>query len=86
MPMYDFQCVNGHSFEEICAADAVTPCPECGGVSERVWNKAPPVLTVIIPDYPGCKRQKAGYMHTTKADQNATRVQSGYGGMCNPPI
>lgn len=85
MPMYDFQCSNGHVFEDICGVNDLPECPKCGANSEKVWNKMAPVLTTIVPDYPGSKRFKAGYTHTSKADQPATRVQSGYGGMCNPP-
>jgi putative FmdB family regulatory protein len=85
MPMYDFQCSNGHQFEDICGVNELPVCPECGANTEKVWNKSPPVLVAIIPDYPGSKRFKAGYTHTHFADQNATKVQSGYGGCVNPP-
>lgn len=84
MPMYDFQCANGHQFEDICGVNDLPACPECGGSTEKVWNHVAPVLTAIIPDYPGSKRLKAGYQHTNHADHSATKVQSGYGGMCNP--
>jgi putative FmdB family regulatory protein len=84
MPMYDFECSKGHQFEEICAVKADMVCPECGAPAEKVWTKSPKVLTEIIPSYPGCNRQRAGYVHTSQADHPATRVQSGYGGMCNP--
>lgn len=86
MPMYDFQCPKGHQFEEISAVNEVVCCPECGETAEKVWRKSAPVLTAIVPDYPGSKRFKAGYQHTHHADQSATRVQSGYGGMCNPSV
>jgi putative FmdB family regulatory protein len=86
MPMYDFECVKGHQFEEICAVNTPMVCPECGEKSERVWRKVAKNLVAIIPDYPGSKRFKAGYQHTSQADQPATRIQSGYGGMCNPSI
>lgn len=86
MPMFDFRCSKGHEFEEICSSDEKMTCPKCGEAAEKVWNAAPPVLTHIIPDYPGSKRFKAGYQHTSHADQSATRVQSGYGGMCNPTV
>ena len=84
MPMYDFACPNQHCFEEICPVDTRVACPECGELAEKVWTKSPKVLTEIIPSYPGCNRQRAGYVHTSQADHPATRVQSGYGGMCNP--
>jgi putative FmdB family regulatory protein len=86
MPMYDFVCSKGHQFEEICSIDEAVLCPECSLAAERIWNKTPKVLVEIIPSYPGCNRQRAGYTHTNQADHPATKVQSGYGGMCNPPV
>jgi len=86
MPMYDFECSNGHAFEEICAVNDVMDCPICGLAAAKVWNKTPKVMVEVIPSYPGCNRQRAGYTHTTQADQSATRVQSGYGGCVNPSV
>jgi putative FmdB family regulatory protein len=83
MPMYDFECSKGHAFEEICAVNEEVKCPECGAEAKKVWRSGPPVLTHIIPSYPGCLAQKAGYVHS-HAPQPSTKVQSGYGGMCNP--
>jgi putative FmdB family regulatory protein len=39
MPIYEWQCGGGHSFEELAAASAANQrrrCPSCGGRSERV--------------------------------------------------
>ena len=85
MPMYDFQCSKGHRFEDVCGVNELPPCPECGANTEKVWNKTPKVMVKVIPSYPGCNRQRAGYMHTNQADHPATKVQSGYGGCVNPP-
>ena len=84
--MYDFECPTGHQFEEICAVNIPMFCPECGKEATRVWKKVAKALVEIIPSYPGCNRQRAGYQHTSQADQPATKVQSGYGGCGNPPI
>jgi len=86
MPLYDFQCVKGHEFEEISAVNAPMTCPKCGEKAVRIWRKVAKCLVEFIPDYPGSKRFKAGYTHTSHADHPATKVQSGYGGMCNPPV
>jgi putative FmdB family regulatory protein len=86
MPMYDFQCSKGHEFEDISAVNEPVVCPKCGEKAERIWRKVAKTLVEIIPSYPGCNRQRAGYVHTAQADHPATKVQSGYGGMCNPPV
>lgn len=30
MPIYDFECANGHRFEELVKVDELPPCAECG--------------------------------------------------------
>ena len=88
MRMLDFQCpACGHEFEEILGSGEADPtCPLCGeGPVGRLWRKTAAVLTTIVPDYPGARARKAGYQHTTFADQPATKIQSGYGGCGHPP-
>lgn len=59
----------------------------CGATSKRVFRTAPMIWTSethsTILDYPGSKRQKAGYT-MSHGDKAATRVSSGAGGMINP--
>jgi putative FmdB family regulatory protein len=86
MVLMDFHCGGCDTvFEEMAPIfTKVFDCPVCGGASTRVFMKAAKVCTEIIPTYPGCKKQKAGYVHTSHADHDATRVQSGYKG-CQAP-
>ena len=85
MPLYDFECKCGHVQEEIVSAgDSPPDCEQCGKSMERVFLKSPALLTTIVPTYPGCKKNKAGYTHTSHADQDATKLQSGYGGCQGP--
>lgn len=86
MPVYDYACPSDHIFEVRCSIAArpdLTPCPECGADSRRVILTVPPLLTEIIPSYPGSKKLKAGYVHS-HGDKAATKVSSGYGGCVNP--
>ena len=84
MPLYDFECSHcGTLFEEIIPAVQTTlECPKCQKSADRKLGGTK-VLTNIIPAYPGCKRQKAGYVHT-HGDKKATKIQSGYGGCVSP--
>jgi hypothetical protein len=86
MLLMDFHCdACGTDFEELTdTGTEVLKCTHCPALAVRAFSKAAHLCTVIIPTYPGCKRQKAGYSHTSHADQNATRVQSGYGGCQSP--
>ncbi len=40
MPIYEYKCANGHSFEAIqrMADDPLTQCEECGAPVERVFH------------------------------------------------
>jgi putative FmdB family regulatory protein len=44
MPLYEYRCPNGHDFEKffrsIGSAEALTVCPTCGAVAERVLSAA----------------------------------------------
>jgi putative FmdB family regulatory protein len=86
MPLYDYACEKDHVMEVRCTiADRPdrTPCATCGAPARRVLLEAPKQFSVIVPDYPGSKRLKAGYVHHL-GDKSATRVTSGYGGALNP--
>lgn len=100
MILQDFACVNpacGHEFEEMDASDAERRileeagetykvfCPKCSADVKVIFNgTSAHFCETLIPTYPGCKRQKAGYTHTSHADQKATKLQSGYGGCQGP--
>lgn len=86
MILMDFHCDGcGADFEELAESGTeVYKCTQCTGLATRVFHKVAHVCTVIIPNYPGCKRQQAGYIHTSHADHDATRIQSGYGGCQRP--
>jgi len=85
MPLHDFECECGHVTEEVVSFKTKKiDCPECGAKMSRVFLKAATVCTAMVPTYPGCKKSKAGYTHTSHADQDATKIQSGYGGCQGP--
>lgn len=84
MPMHDFECPEcGQVVEEIVKTGETLRCSACGALMQKVFQVAPKSFSTIVPDYPGAKKKKAGYVHT-HADRNATKVQSGYGGCVNP--
>jgi Zn-finger nucleic acid-binding protein len=83
--MKDFLCPNCCAeVEELVENDVASiPCPWCKTNMENVWLKAPHLASECIPSYPGCKAQRAGYMHT-HGDRPAEKIQSGYGGSQGP--
>ena len=83
MKLYDFFCpyCDYHS-EELVDNDEKPLCPNCGSEMKREMSKLH-WITNIVPSYPGCKKQKAGHVHT-HCDKDATRIQSGYGGCQGP--
>lgn len=84
MPLHDFKCPScGEVKEEIVKNGEIVRCDSCGKSMEKIFLKSATHLTTIIPSYPGCKAQKAGYVHT-HGDRPATKVQSGFGGCVNP--
>ena len=85
MPLHDFECPKcKHITEDIVPADTkTTRCEVCCHEAHRVFIGCAKQLTTIIPSYPGCLRQKAGYVHT-HGDHSATKIQSGYGGCVKP--
>lgn len=36
MPLYDFKCPSGHTFDAFAPHDATRNCPECGAEAERL--------------------------------------------------
>lgn len=102
MIMKDFECdACGHIFEELTPATNElklaegqdwgwkdVTCPACGECSAKeIFNGSSALwCEQTIPTYPGCKKQKAGYTHTSHADQKATKLQSGYGGCQSLPV
>ncbi len=76
MPMYDYECSEcGHLEDSIEKVDTLTiPCGVCGEPSNRVYTSCATHLTTIVPDYPGCKKKRAGYVHT-HGDRPRTKVQ-----------
>lgn len=85
MRMKDFQCAAcGLMLEELVDNDVNSwDCPACAGEMQHVWTAAPKLCTEVIPSYPGCKGQKAGYVHSHGA-RDASKIQSGYGGSQGP--
>jgi len=76
MPLYDYCCTScKHTEEDLQPSGTTTiECEVCGSVSARFFAKAPAYLTKTIPSYPGCKKVRAGYVHT-HGDRPSTRVQ-----------
>ena len=86
MPMFDYICDHCRLETEEVVSDPKedVPCPDCGHVMSRVWRSAPVTMNTVIPSYPGCKGNKAGYVHTHSPKRPATKIQSGYGGSQGP--
>lgn len=76
---YDFECDEcQHLFNDLVEGVSGLPeeCPACKspkGFTKRM--SAPMVPKVIVIDYPGSKRFKAGYVHT-HADRPAEKKAS----------
>ena len=79
MPIYEYRCLNGHTFEVIqsMSEDPVARCPECAAPVERVFH---PVAVhfkgsgFYTTDYAG--KAKAG---TTKEGDSGSSDSSGEG-------
>lgn len=94
MPNYDYKCEAGHVFEHRCSiADkpVTLPCPTqgeegpCGLPAKFIITQMSSIndTEVMILDYPGSRRLKAGYVHAY-VDPGVKKVSSGPGGMLNP--
>jgi putative FmdB family regulatory protein len=76
MVLKDYKCKSCETvFEalEMYSGEPIT-CPECSGECGRIYIKAPSDFKVIVPDYPGAKKRKAGYQHT-HVDRPKTKTQ-----------
>ena len=83
MKLYDLRCPKCEKIiEELIEEDEQINCPVCNTVMKIMPNKVT-IMTNVIPSYPGCKKQKAGYVHS-HGDKDATKIQSGYGGCVGP--
>ncbi len=51
MPLYDYRCTNGHSFEARHGFDAPLPvCPECGAEAERIITRVAGMQKGMLAD------------------------------------
>lgn len=90
MPVYDFECENGHLFEVRCSIANRTDehrcdVEDCDALGRQVLLQAPMLNdpNVRILDYPGSKKFKAGYVHS-HGDRAVSKVSVGAGGALNP--
>ena len=76
MPLYDYKCTFCDAVEEslMPSGTEAIKCAQCGSRATRVFLVCPKQLTTIVPSYPGCKKQKAGYVHS-HGDKPKTKVQ-----------
>jgi putative FmdB family regulatory protein len=86
VPVYDYACPKGcEDYEVRCSiADRALPhpCPLCGEHGKQVILTVPAMPKVIVVDYPGSKKHKAGFVHS-HGDKSATKTQVGFGGAVN---
>lgn len=86
MPSYDFMCPDGHTHEIFCRMSekpSSPACPECTRATHQVILTAPATPKLIVIDYPGSKKFKAGYQHS-HGDRGSDKIQVGYGGKITP--
>lgn len=67
LKVFDFRCNNcKEEFEDL--VDISIPggveCALCGSKDTQQILSPVATLTAIIPSYPGCKRMRAGYVHS----------------------
>lgn len=84
MPIYDYMCPNKHVQEHRCHSSQrpeTLTCPECDELAKQAILGAPSLFTLVVPDYPGSKKLKAGYQNS-HGDFKGTygKIQVGYGG------
>jgi len=82
MPLYDYECLDCDiHFEAIVRFDGPPPLCSCGSAHTHRLPPAPKMFGTIVPDYPGAKKKKAGYVHS-HADRPKTpgKIQVGYTG------
>jgi len=61
----------------LVARDETPRCPECDAALVKIPARGH-LFGTIIPDYPGARRRKAGYVHQY-VNRPATKKQVGYG-------
>lgn len=51
MPLYDYRCTHGHTFEARHGFEAPAPiCPECGAGAERIITRVPGMQKGMLAD------------------------------------
>lgn len=71
--IHDYACPCGNKFEFMTmAAGETVHCPICDSDAVDVVLSGGTVFGTIVPDYPGAKKIKAGYVHT-HADRPAEK-------------
>lgn len=82
LPLFDFVCASCEAKFEAIVKSGVddTACRECGtGVATRVPSPFA-LFSTIVPSYPGCKKKKAGYVHSHgNRPKTPGKIQVGYG-------
>lgn len=82
MPLYDFSCDRGHSFEAIVKTDITQlACTEsgCYDIATR-HMPATKSFTTIVATTKTSKKYKAGYQHTHNRPKTPGKIQVGYSG------
>jgi putative FmdB family regulatory protein len=80
--LHEFHCNDcGQGFESLVKKDQVPQCSNCTSTNNTKLISATKSFTTIIPDYPGSKKKKAGYIHS-HGDKPKTpgKIQVGYTG------
>ncbi len=77
MPLHDFECTKcNHITEEIVPQDTdAVDCPKCGAQADKAYQGSAKQILSFIPDYPGCKKLRAGYVHS-HGDRPSEKIQS----------
>jgi hypothetical protein len=83
MILKDYSCpACAWSGELLLEKDEKALCPICH--EPLLWEVTTgKMFKVIVPDYPGAHKRKAGYVHQY-VNKSATKVQVGYGGGVTP--
>ena len=76
----DYECpaCGKESLDLLVDSGEVPTCEDCSTPLQKVFVGRH-LFNTIIPDYPGAKRRKAGYVHQY-VNRPAEKIQSGYGG------
>lgn len=82
MPLYDFVCEACDTKFEAIVKYGVddTPCQECAAGNAKRVPSTFAMFNTIVPSYPGCKKKKAGYIHSHgNRPKTPGKIQVGYG-------